>query len=249
VANVGLMLYTVRGDCADDLEGTLRAVAGMGYEGVELFDLHGHEAGRVRGWLDELALPVCGRHAGLDALESSLPALADELATLGTDRLILSWIDPPASSEAAWAVVERLRHVGERAAAHGLRLGFHNHDGELRPLAGGRTFLDELLDGAPELFIELDLGWAWYAGRDPVEVLERVHGRCPLVHVKDFRARADRSFCPVGDGAVGYERVAPAAVRSGVEWLLVEQDEADGPALEAVRRSLSALRQILGDAG
>src|SRR6266536_2144525 len=98
------MLYTVRGDCADDLEGTLRAVAGMGYEGVEL------------------------------------------------------------------------------------------------------------LDAAPELFIELDLGWAWYAGRDPVEVLERVHGRCPLVHVKDFRSRADRSFCPVGDGAVGYERVAPAAV-------------------------------------
>jgi len=45
---------------------------------------------------------------------------------------------------------------------------------------------------------------------------------------------------------VGYERVAPAAVETGVEWLLVEQDETDGPSLEAARRSLAALRTMLG---
>ena len=28
----------------------------MGYEGVEVFDLHGHDAAEVRGWLDELGL-------------------------------------------------------------------------------------------------------------------------------------------------------------------------------------------------
>ena len=39
-----------------DFEGTLRAVAAIGYEGVEVFDLHGHPAGEVRGWLDELGL-------------------------------------------------------------------------------------------------------------------------------------------------------------------------------------------------
>jgi hypothetical protein len=44
---------------------------------------------------------------------------------------------------------------------------------------------------------------------------------------------------------VGYERVAPAAVAAGVEWLLVEQDETDGPALEAAERSLAAVRAAL----
>ena len=44
MARIGLMLYTVRQDCARDFEGTLRAVASLGYEGVELFDLHGHDA-------------------------------------------------------------------------------------------------------------------------------------------------------------------------------------------------------------
>ena len=50
----------------------------------------------------------------------------------------------------------------------------------------------------------------------------------------------------MGDGAVGYELLAPAAVAAGVEWLLVEQDETDGPALDAARRSLEALTGMLG---
>ena len=72
MARIGLMLYTVREDCARDFEGTLRAVASLGYEGVELFDLHGHDAAAVRGWLDELGLVACGRHAALDALDPAL---------------------------------------------------------------------------------------------------------------------------------------------------------------------------------
>jgi sugar phosphate isomerase/epimerase len=94
------------------------------------------------------------------------------------------------------------------------------------------------------VFLELDAGWAWWAGADPVDLL----GRGPLVHIKDFRSRGERSFCPVGDGAVGYERVAPAAVRAGAEWLLVEQDEAEGSELDGARRSLTALTAMLEDA-
>ena len=62
MTQVGLMLYSVRSECAQDFEGTLRAVAEMGYEGVELFDLHGQPALQVREWLDAFGLVPCGRH-------------------------------------------------------------------------------------------------------------------------------------------------------------------------------------------
>lgn len=246
VANVGLMLYTVRDECARDLESVLRTVAGIGYDGVELFDLHGHEPALVRGWLDELGLVAAGRHAGLDALEHSLPALAAELGVLRTDRIALSWIDPPENAAEARAVVARIAAIAPRAQELGLRFGFHNHWGELRPLEDGVTTLDLLCALPPELlWLELDLGWAWEAGADPVALLERLAGRCPLVHVKDLRSRGSREHCPVGDGAVGYDRVLPAAVQAGVEWLIVEQDEVDGPPFEAVERSLQAVRRVL----
>jgi sugar phosphate isomerase/epimerase len=233
------MLYTVRGECARDFEGTLRAVAEMGYAGVELFDLHGREPAQVRAWLDERGLAAVGRHASLDVLETGLEQLATEARTLGTSRVVLSWLDPATLLSDGDAIVERLSTAAGKAAALGLELGFHNHDAELRPLAGGGRFLDRLL--ALPLFFELDLGWAWWAGVDPVALLEQLRGRVPLVHVKDFASRGERSFRAVGDGNVGYERVVPAAIASGAEWLLVEQDEVDGPSLEAARRSLAAL--------
>jgi sugar phosphate isomerase/epimerase len=237
MTKVGLQLYTIREECNRDLDGALRAVAEMGYEGVELFDLHGHGALAVRALLDELGLEVAGRHVGADA---DLDAVAAEMQTLGCDRVALSWIDPPESRADARAAATRIAASAARAASLGLRYGFHNHWGELAPFDGVTTL--ELIAELP-VWLELDLGWVWWAGADPVELLRRYAGRTPLVHVKDLRARGTREFCPVGDGGVGYERVLPAAE---AEWLIVEQDETDGDAFAAVRRSLDAVRGMLG---
>lgn len=243
MSRVGLMLYTVRDECARDFKRTLRAVAEIGYEGVELFDLHGHTPYQVRAWLDELGLEACALHASLAALESDFSGLANAAEELRSKRVVLSWIEPPTSAADARLATGRIGRIAEVVRAHGLELGFHNHDGELRLLDDGRRLFDHLLE--LPLFFELDLGWAWWAGIDPVELLDLAHGRVPLVHVKDFRAQGERSFCPVGDGNVGYERVAPAAVAHGVEWLLVEQDETDGPSLDAAARSFRALTGML----
>jgi sugar phosphate isomerase/epimerase len=230
VARIGLMLYTVREACARDFEGTLREVARIGYEGVELVDLHGHEPGEVAGWLSELGLEAVARHARLESMEGDLSALVAEAETLGYRRLLVPWVDPSQLDEAMLERIARLQPAVEEA---GLELGYHNHDAEIR-----QGFLDRLPDG---VFVELDAGWTWWAGADPVDYL----GRGPVVHIKDFKDRETRSYCPVGDGSVGYERVVPAAVEAGAEWLLVEQDESDGPEIDAARRSYGALREML----
>jgi sugar phosphate isomerase/epimerase len=227
------MLYSVRDACARDFEGTLREVAGMGFEGVELFDLHGHEPAEVAGWLKELGLEPVARHALLEHIEGGLEELAAEARTIGWRRLNIAWVDPAQLGDETLA---RIAAASEAVRAAGLELGYHNHDAEVKT-----GFLDRLPEGVA---VELDAGWAWWAGADPVELL----GRGPLVHIKDFRTRGERSFCPVGDGAVGYARVAPAAADAGAEWLLVEQDEAEGSTIEAARRSLAALNGMLGEA-
>jgi sugar phosphate isomerase/epimerase len=244
VARVGLMLYTIRDECERDLAGTLRRVAELGYDGVEFWQLHGNDPAEVRGWLDELGLAVAGRHTDLEELDTRLPQLADELQVLGTNRAALGWIEP--SSDA----LARVTAAAENARAAGIDFGFHNHAPEVQPLDGGPgTFLDRLRELPHELlWLELDLGWVWHGGADPIEELAKTKGRCPLVHVKDFRNRETREDVPVGDGSVGYERVLPAAVEAGAEWLLVEEDDVEGPPFEAVERSLQAVRRMLADA-
>jgi sugar phosphate isomerase/epimerase len=243
------MLYTLRSESARDLVGTLRAVREIGYEGVELYDLHGHDPHEVRALLDELGLAVCGRHAALDAIESDLDGLAGELRAVGSDRLVLAWIAPPATADEADAVVARIAALAKPVRDAGLRLGFHNHDAELRPLDDGRTVLDRLVElGEEELFFEVDLGWAWFAGVEPVSLVERLAPRVPLVHVKDLAPHAEHRFVPVGDGDVGYGEVLPALEGLGVEWLLVEQDEVGELGLDAVRRSFTAVTDMVGSA-
>jgi len=243
---VGLALYSVRDECERDFRGVLRSVAEMGYAGVEFTDLHGFEAHSVRALLEGVGLEACGRHTSLEIIETDLQALAADASELGVKRIIVS--SPPVqSAEEGRTLRARLVLAAQRVADVGLRLGFHNHDYELRRDDTGWCFFNGLREGNPELlFLELDLGWAWYAGEDPFVLLREAGLPCPLVHVKDFRTRGELSFCPVGDGVVGYDQRLPrAAASAGVEWLLVEQDRWEASSLDAARRSLVHVRRVL----
>ncbi len=59
---VGVQLYSVREECARDLPGTLKAIAQMGYEGVEFAGFYGHSARQLRQWLDENGLRCFRAH-------------------------------------------------------------------------------------------------------------------------------------------------------------------------------------------
>ena len=172
---VGLMLYSVRDACAADFEGTLREVAALGYEGVEMFDLHGHEPATVAGWLDELGLVAVARHAQPRGHRerAARARRGGARARLGAARRELGGSRRARTT----TTLARLAIAATAVAAAGLELGYHNHDAEVE-----QGFLDRLPHG---VFLELDAGWAWYAGVDPVALL----GRGPLVHIKDFRER------------------------------------------------------------
>jgi sugar phosphate isomerase/epimerase len=233
---IGLQLYTVREACEHDLEGTLRVVADLGYDGVELYSLHGRSAADVRSLLDANGLAVAGRHVGFDADPAQLAA---DAAALGCDRVALAWIDPVASVAERDAAVARIVDFGERARDAGLRFGFQNHWSEVPKLDDGHSLL-ELLPGW--IWLELDLGWVWHAGGSPVELLEWARGRTPLVHAKDLRSRETREFVPVGEGGVGYAAIVPRAAELGVEWVVVEQDELDRPLADALQRSFETVK-------
>ena len=248
VPRVGLQLWTVREACDRDLERVLRTVGAQGFDGVELFQLHGHDVEEVRAWLDSADLVAAGRHVRLEVIESDMREFAEELGVLGLDRAAIGWIDPEAL-ERPDEVLERLAHAARAARDLGIRLGFHNHWTEPVPVDGGPSFLD-LLRRLPSdlLWLELDLGWVWQAGADPVAELDKTVGRCPLVHLKDYASGGGRDDVPVGEGVVGYDRVVPAAITAGAEWLIVEEDEAGDDPFGATQRSLDGVRRILGSA-
>jgi len=252
---IGLQLYSVRDACERDFLGTLERVAEMGYDGVVPGGLEGHAPEQVRAALDRLGLRCFAGHEGLEALLDDPRGLAEQALTLGHDRIVMPWTTARTPEETEDLVASLLR-IADALAEHGVRLGYHNHDFEFAPWPaprGAHACMWDRITAEQRLFLEPDLGWVWYAGRDPIEVMDALRGRTPVVHVKDFASRPQDGpvpgdqralFCPVGDGRVGFDRVVPRILDGyGVEAIILEQDHSlDRPTLEAAERSLQNAR-------
>jgi sugar phosphate isomerase/epimerase len=242
--NCALQLYSVRGAAERDLAAVLEHAGELGLDGVELAGLHGHEPRVVRAWLDDAGLAVAGAHVGLEALEAEASALYRTAEALGTSLLVVGWLPPSLESTVTRSYVERLDRAARDTSAAGLRLAFHTHDAELAAADDGSVLVDLLLSRAPLLELELDLGWAWIAGRDPAELLRRCGDRCRIVHVKDFADGEDRSsFTSVGEGAVPFADLLRGA--GPLDWLVAEQDDRFEPdELAAAARSAAAVVKL-----
>jgi sugar phosphate isomerase/epimerase len=235
---LAVQLYTLR---TIDSVAALPTLAEQGYEAVELY-ARPDDAAALRRRLDDAGLAVCGWHVGLERFDEAFDEVVEQARVLGVPRLVVPWAEPPSDRAGAELLAERLAVLRERVAAAGFPLGYHNHGHELEPLADGTVMLDVFAE-VRGLELELDLGWLWVAGADPVAWLAAHAGRVSLVHVKDFTDR--ETSVPVGEGAVGYDRIVPAARDAGVEWLIVEQEEHAGDPLDSTARSAEALRRLL----
>jgi len=132
-------------------------------------------------------------------------------------------------------------------------VGYHNHNLEFAPLAGGGTGWDVLIrETDPSLVkFEVDIGWVAAAGRDPVAFLDRHHGRLRWLHIKDLRPSTSANFAlrmdPVktGAGRQDWARILPAAHRAGIEHFYVEQEPPFAiPRMEAAERSYRFLKDL-----
>jgi len=243
---VALILYTLRDQCADDLPRTLDLVREAGYEWVELAGTHGLTPPEFRRRLDDAGLRACSSHHGLDQFEA-LDPVADLADELGYRHVVMPWTEARSPEEFA-PVLASLDRAAGNLAERGLRLCYHNHDFEFVPTPGGGTLWDSLV-ACEALSFEIDLGWAWYAGRDPAELLGSCRGRVPLLHAKDIARRGEPArFTPVGDGAVPWGEVLTTPAAREAEFVIVEQDDLYGmdPG-EAIRRSRAAVLDALGE--
>jgi len=87
----------------------------------------------------------------------------------------------------------------------------------------------------------LDTYWVQAAGADPALWLEKLAGRIPCIHLKDYGF--DRSMQPVGEGNINFDRVFAKAEAGGTQYMLVEQDNCNGEdPIECLRRSYEYLK-------
>jgi sugar phosphate isomerase/epimerase len=229
---LSLQLYTLRDQLASDETGTLAKVADVGYKFVET---GGRGAGTqaYKDLLDRSGLAVSGIHTGIDQLENDLPLSIEEAKILNSPYIIVPWLDE--SRRKNWAELgKKLNTIGEKIREAGLTLAYHNHDFEFRQ--GG--FEDLYNNSDPEnVKAELDVAWVQIGGADPIDWINRLSKRLPLVHLKDFDSAKDPVWQIAGEGLVDWDGVLDACERAGVQYGAVELDAFASDPLDAIKGS------------
>ncbi|WP_458780953.1 sugar phosphate isomerase/epimerase family protein [Arthrobacter sp. D3-16] len=235
-----LQLYTVRNAIQEDLPGTIRKVAEIGFAQVEPYNFvaTARELGEA---LRENGLTAPSGHAPLLSQDQ------DEIFAAAKALGITTVIDPfiPAdrwqSAEDVQATAAQLNEAARKGAEYGVRVGYHNHQWELESIIEGRTALEyfaDLLD--PELVLEVDTYWVAVGGQDPVEILTKLGDRVKFIHIKDGPLTTDpRAQLPAGQGQVQILDVIAAA--KSLEVGVVEFDDYEGDIFEGINESLSFL--------
>jgi len=244
---VALQLYTVRDQTAIDFAGTVRKVAEMGYAGVELAGVGDMTPEALHSLLEETNLRAAGAHIGLEALQTDIDKVIADNKTIGNPFIGITGLPQELTSSAAgWRrAAELMNEYGARLRAAGLTLYYHNHYHEFEPVDGERGLDILLAETDPaNLAFECDVYWAWYAGQDPVQLINTYAGRFPLIHLKDMSGKGDkRTFVEIGQGHIAFQPIFEAAEAQGVKWYIVEQDTCVGSSLDAAARSLKTLKK------
>jgi sugar phosphate isomerase/epimerase len=141
------------------------------------------------------------------------------------------------------AATDMFNLAGEKCHEAGMQFAYHNHATEWDSVGGTTAYDFILLHTDKDLVkMELDLGWASTAKKDPVELFKGNPGRFPLWHLKDFDL-ATNTIVPVGKGSVDFKRIFDNAELAGMKYYFYEQDGAKS--IDEVVESYDFLKKII----
>ena len=91
--------------------------------------------------------------------------------------------------------------------------------------------------------MELDLGWAVVAGKDPLDYFNRYEGRFPLWHLKDMNME-EKVSTEFGKGGLDVPLMLKNSEKSGVKHIFIEQEEYATTPLESMRHNMEYLGNL-----
>jgi len=262
IPRLGVQLYTVRSLLEKDFDGTLAAVAAIGFTEVEFAGYFKQTPQQVRDSLKRHKLTAPSAHISYENLTGDAWArVIDNARTIGHRYLVNAWVEESIRNQPdAWKrIAETYNRAGDVSKRAGIQFTYHNHHFEFAPRAdaAGKLPYDILLESCDPALVkmEMDLCWITAAEKDPLEYFRRYPGRFPMVHVKGLRkipaggaeSPIDRvlpDITDVGhDDVVDWKRIFAEARNAGIEHYFVEHDQPKQP-LESLKASRGYLTRL-----
>jgi len=269
---LALQLYSVRDFMEKDVEGTIKAVASFGYEGVEFAGTFGLSAKELKAICDKYGVYPISAHVGYHQMRDDLEGTLAYYKELGCKYFAVPHLslgdEYRPGTEKFDTFCADMEKIGKRAAELGITLQYHNHDFEFEKIDG--EYILDILYGrvsSDALKTQIDTCWANVGGEDPAAYVRKYAGRAPSVHLKDFSGKkSDKMYALIGiddsgdteakneefslricgKGYQNFPEIIAAAKDAGAEWLIIEQDStSDGlDSLSCAKESIEYIKTV-----
>lgn len=252
LSQVAIQLYTLRDfiKTPADVTSTLKRVKAIGYDAVQVSGMGPISEAELTSILDGEGLTCCATHEPGNVIRKNPQAVVDRLLALDCKLTAYPYpadVDMGDLSDID-ALTTDLNAAGKLLAEAGLTLAYHNHGIEFVQI-DGLTALDRIYRDTNPAYLqgELDTYWIHYGGGDNVEWCEKLNGRLPLLHLKDycFTHENKPTFCEIGSGTLNFKRIIAAAEASGCGWFIVEQDTCPGDPFVSIKKSFDYIKANL----
>ena len=222
---IGIQLFSVPKLLEKDFRATIKMLAQMGYQELELYGpfpfsaqqavdrwksitpslgfsgsgYFGLAPQEVKDVLKENGMTTPAIHTDYITLQKNMNALGEAGHLLGFEYVALPALPPEyrKNLDDYKKSADQFNKVGEQAKRVGLKFAYHNHGYGLNEIEGQIPLKLILERTDPKLvFFEMDLFWTVAGGADPIEYLKSYPGRYHLMHVKNMKEKKRFS----GDG-------------------------------------------------
>jgi sugar phosphate isomerase/epimerase len=249
---LGLQLWSVRGQLAQDLTGTLKQIKAWGFDEVESF---GDFGGKIAGELKSVGLGVRSMHVPYERLQADLAGVLTEADAVGARTIVNPYLPhkqrPHASRDEILAAASDFAKWAKQCGLAGKRFAYHIHGQEFGDAPEGTLFDLLAKESGPDVGFEADVYWVTAGGGDPVALMSRYPGRFWFTHLKDMAkgvaplseaAHRAESNVALGTGEIDIEAIVAAGARAGVEMHILEDESADP--VSQIPRSVAYYRSL-----
>jgi sugar phosphate isomerase/epimerase len=234
---VGFQVWTVKESLIKDFPGTLKKMAGLGYQSMEMCSPPGYEssgfgplmnlkAKEMKQIIDDAGLICPSSHYGMDELRKSLDERITFALESGQTQMILSSFGLPekATLDDWMKAADELNKMGLKAKVAGIQMGFHNHHGEFQQIDGTLIY-DALMKQFDPEYIKMQFQVAVInIGYKASEYFTEYPGRFISAHLADW-STVKKSEVPVGQGIVDWKEFFATVDTGGVKNVFVEMSE------------------------
>lgn len=231
---VGFQSWIVREKIGNDFPGTLKMVADMGYQSVEMCSPVGYESlgfGALKKYkpkelkkiINDVGLSWPSTHYGMDELRQNIDDRVEFARESGQAQMILSSFGLPKQATISdWLkAADELNTMGLKASKSGIQMGYHNHDMEFEKI-GDTLIYDALMSQLDPGYVKMQFQVAVISkGYKASTYFKKYPGRFISAHLADWSA-AEKKQVPIGKGIVDWKEFFATLKTAGVKNFFVE---------------------------